>query len=242
MSATPRSTARPESGFTLIELLVAMTVMVIIMTLVFASINGWLVNSERRVTNMGNASSAVEEAFMTLDGELRYAADISIPAKSMTSPYTGDYWVEFESDWTISSQASAQCTQLEYNTAAGTLQQRSWLLNSATTSGASPSTTGWRLLASNLSTALTTNPFSLAQTPPNLLNPSTPSTTTTVPASTTTTLLQEVAATPWRLTVTLSSTQGQRPQLETAQSSFTISALDVTTNSITTNVCGGNPT
>jgi prepilin-type N-terminal cleavage/methylation domain-containing protein len=240
MIASPRPTPRPESGFTLIELLVAMTVMVVVMTLVFVSMNGWVVNSERRVTNMGQASSAVEEAFLTLDGEVRYAADISIPAKSVTAPYSGIYWVEFESDWTIPSQGSATCTQLEYNAPAGALQQRTWLVNGSATSGATPATTGWQVLASGLSTAPATNPFSLSRTPPNLLNASTPSTTT--PASTTTTVAQQTASTPWQLSISLSSTQGKVPQLETAQSSFTISALDVTSTSTTTNVCGGNPT
>jgi prepilin-type N-terminal cleavage/methylation domain-containing protein len=243
MIVSPRPKARPESGFSLIELLMTMTVMVIIMTGVMVSMNGWVVNSERRVTNLSQASSAIEEAFMTLDGEVRYAADIGTPAESMTSPYTGVYWVEFESDWTVSSQGSAKCTQLEYNTTAGALQQRTWLVNGTAPTGATPPATGWQVLASGLSTAPASNPFSMSETQPNLLNPSTPSTTTTVPPSTTTTTVaQDVAATPWQLTITLSSAQGQGSQSETAQSSFTISALDVTSSSTATNVCGGNPT
>jgi prepilin-type N-terminal cleavage/methylation domain-containing protein len=71
MTASRRPTARPVSGFTLIELLVTMTVMVIIMSIVFLSINDWVTNSEKRVTNGGQASAAIEEAFMTLDGEVR---------------------------------------------------------------------------------------------------------------------------------------------------------------------------
>jgi hypothetical protein len=214
--------------------------MVIIMSIIFEAMTGWVVNTERRVTNAGQASSQVTEAFMTLDGEVRYAADISTPAESVAAPYASDYWVEFESDWTISSQGSAQCTQLEYNTAAGTLRQRTWLLNNSAVSGATPPASGWQMLASGLATAPSGNPFSLSKTEPNLLNPSTPS--TTVPVSPTTTVAQETAATPWQLTLSLSSTQGYGTQAESAQSSFTISALDITSNSTTTDVCGGNPT
>jgi prepilin-type N-terminal cleavage/methylation domain-containing protein len=223
------------SGFTLVELMVAMTVMVIIMSIVVDAVSDWVVNSERRVTNGGQASAAVEAAFMTLDGEVRYAADISTPAESMASPYAGSYWVEFQSDWTIPSQGAARCTQLEYNTTAGTLQQRTWL------SGATPPT-GWLVLASGLSTTLTTpahNPFSLSQTAASLLNPSTPPTT----ASATPPPVTVAATPPWQLSVTLSSTQGKGVQADTAASSFAITALDITSTSVSVpaQVCGGNP-
>jgi len=233
-----RRDADPQEGFTLIELLVAMTIFSIVMGMVFAGMM-WIVNGEQRVSYASQASAQVEQAFQTLDSEVRYAADINLPGKDSQ----GNYWVEFESDWTAAeaSTNSPQCTQLEYNSSAGTLQQREWLLNTSTTA---PSTAGWLVLATNLSTSPSTNPFTLIRSAPNLVNSSastTTSTSTTAPSTTTTTLLAEVPPTPWQLTLTLTSAFGKGAQAGQAQSSFAITALDITASSVYANVCGGNP-
>ena len=93
-------------------------------------------------------------AFMTLDGEIRYATDINEPGQDSYNP--PDYYVEFESDWTQSTEGYSRCTQLEY-TSTGNLQQRSWSATGPVPTG------GWQLLASGLQTTpAATNPFSLS--------------------------------------------------------------------------------
>lgn len=218
-----------DSGFTLVELLVAMFVMVIVLTIVMQAMTGWVVNTERRTSLSDQASDQIEEAFTTLDSEVRYAANINQPG-STTDGSSSDYWVEFESDWT----SSPECTQLEYDTPLGVLQQRTWLLSQGTTP---PSTVGWQVLASGLSTSITTSPFTLSTTSPtSLRSPSAP--TTTTPSSGT----QTTGTPPYQLGIALSSTLGKGTQSGSAQTSFTISAINVTATSITNQVvCGGTP-
>lgn len=226
-----------EDGFTLVEVLIAMFVMTIVMTMVLLTMTGWVVNTERSVSLSGQASDQVQQAFMTLDQEVRYAADVNAPGSSPSacSGTTCNYWVEFESDWTTSTQSSPRCTQVEYATSLGLLRQRSWPTSASTTP---PSSAAWQVLASGLSTAVTGNPFSLSTEEPDLVNAST---STTTASTTTTTLAVEAAATPYQLTVSLSSTLGEGAQSGSAQTSFTISAVNVTGSSVSSNVCGGTP-
>lgn len=244
----PRSREHSEDGFTLLELLIAMFIMAIVFTIVMQAMTGWVVNTERRDTQSDGAQDQIEQAFQTLDSEVRYAYVIDTPAESTTTAGdVGDYWVEFESDWTATSQSSPTCYQVEYVTSTGVLQQRSWL-----GTGSPPTSAAWRTLATGLASApsgsglSTGNPFSLTKTAPNLKNAATPTTTTTTTPSTTTTTLgsttSETESTPWELTVSLSSTVGSGLQAGSAATSFTIAAIDVTSDSDSAGVvCGGSP-
>lgn len=193
-----------EAGFTLVELLVVMPVLLIVTalgmtTVVTASRVGSLVQATTQ------SSSQVTLAFMTLDGEIRYATDINESGQDSNNP--PDYYVEFESDWTQNTQGYSRCTQLEY-TSTGVLQQRSWPATGTVPTG------GWQLLASGLqATTAITNPFSL----------STPQ------------------GSPWQLSITISAVSGTGSSQGMAQSSFTITSLDTTANSISQGVCGGTP-
>ncbi len=229
LQALPAAGAAPDpvregsdSGFSLIELMVAMAIFTIVMTIVFGTM-GWVVNSEGQVAAVSQSSAQVNAAFMQLDTEVRYAADINQPGT-----YGGDYWVEMESDWTVSSLGAPRCTQLEYDTTTGTLQQRTWLLGASVPSLASAQ---WEVLATGLSTAPQANPFVLVLAAPTLPTPGT--TGVTIPVG--------GGATPWRLTVTLASSAGAGNTAATSQSSFTMSALNVTGSSTNLNVCGGTP-
>lgn len=192
--------APAEAGFTLVELMVVLPILVVVMILVLSTLVT-AYGAESGVQATTEASSQVTLAFMQLDSELRYAADINQPGS-----YNNNYYVEFESSWTQSTQGQALCTQLEYNNASGTLQQRSWLANAT-------APTGWQVLASGLKTSVSADPFSL----------SAPS------------------ASPWQLSVVLSSVMSAGHSSGTAQSSFTITALDTTTSSTSQGVCGGTP-
>jgi hypothetical protein len=161
-----------------------------------------------QVQNTSNASSQVTLAFMTLDDEVRYAADINLQGQ-----YSSNYYVEFESDWTQNTTpAESTCTGLEYDNSTGQLLQRSWLIN------ASPPT-GWQVLASGLQTSISTDPFTVLA----------PGVTGYDQGS------------PFQLSVTLSALSGAGSSKGTAQSSFTITALDTTENSVDTGVCQGTP-
>lgn len=139
-----------EAGFTLVELLVVVPLLLVVTTLVLSTLMTAYA-AESKVQATSQASSQVTTAFMELDNEIRYAADINVPGT-----YNNNYYVEFESAWTQNaSQAQSLCTQLEYSTSNGTLQQRSWLSNAS-----APST--WQPLATGLKTSLGTDPFSLS--------------------------------------------------------------------------------
>lgn len=139
----------PEAGFTLVELLVVTPVLLIVTGLVLSTLIS-AYGAESSVQSASQASSQVTLAFMELDGEIRYAADINVPGS-----YNSNYYVEWESDWTQNTQNEPTCTQLEYNNASGALQQRSWLENAS-----APAT--WQVLASGLKTSISTDPFSLS--------------------------------------------------------------------------------
>ncbi|MDE3202614.1 MAG: prepilin-type N-terminal cleavage/methylation domain-containing protein [Acidobacteriota bacterium] len=140
-----------DAGFTLAELLVAMAIFTIVMTIVSAALVS-AYGSESRVKFLAQGSEQVTNAFQQLDGEVRYAADIETPYAS-----GGNYFVEFQSDWTISTKGKSQCTALEYDNTNGNLQQHTWLLGSSVPSQ-------WQVLASGLAKSVTTNPFTLTAT------------------------------------------------------------------------------
>jgi len=142
--------AQSEAGFTLVELLVVMPFLLIVTALVM-----WTLvtayGAQSQVQNTSNASSQVTLAFMALDGEIRYAANINQPGADSNN----NYYVEFESAWTQNTQGQPTCTQLEYANSAGELLQRSWLANAS-------APTGWQVLASGLQTSISNDPFSLS--------------------------------------------------------------------------------
>ena len=140
-----------DDGFTLVELMVAMAIFTIVMVVVSAAlVSGYA--SESRVKFLSDASGQVTNAFERLDSEVRYAADIETPYAS-----GGNYYVEFQSDWTLSSQGRSRCTALEYDNTNGVLQQRSWYIGDTVP-------TGWQTLASGLAESVTADPFTLTAT------------------------------------------------------------------------------
>jgi type II secretory pathway pseudopilin PulG len=144
--------ARSEDGFTLVELLVVMPFLLIVTALASTTLLT-AYGAEARVQATSQSSSQVTLAFISLDGEVRYASDINQPGQDTNTP--PNYYVEFDSDWKTNAQEEPLCTQLEYNNSSGNLQQRSWY-----TGGTVPS--GWQVLASGLATSISNDPFSLS--------------------------------------------------------------------------------
>jgi type II secretory pathway pseudopilin PulG len=132
-----------------VELLVVMPFLLIMSGLVMWTL-ATAYGAQSQVQNASNASSQVTLAFMQLDSEIRYAADINTPWQS-----SNNYLVAFESDWKQNAQGQSLCTQLKYDTSTGRLLQGSWY---------PPATapTGWQVLASGLQTSVPIDPFSLS--------------------------------------------------------------------------------
>jgi prepilin-type N-terminal cleavage/methylation domain-containing protein len=208
--AQPRPTnlvGQSEAGFTLVELLVVMPVLLIVTSLAMVTLVT-AYGAGNREQSTSQSSSQVTLAFIKLDSEIRYAADINQPGQDSNNP--PNYYVEFQSDWTQNTQGysgSSLCTQLEY-TSTGNLQQRTWAATS------SVPTAGWQVLASGLQTTpLSANPFSLSAP----------------------------QGAPWQLSVAISAVTGTGSAKGAAQSAFTITSLDTTSNSVSQGVCGGTP-
>jgi len=193
---------RAEDGFTLVELMVVLPFLLIVTTLVLSTVVT-AYGAESRVQSTSQSSSQVTLAFLSLDDEVRYATDINQPGQDSSSP--ANYYVEFESDWNTNSQGEPGCTQLEYNNSGGELQQRSWYVGATIP-------TGWQVLASALTTSISTDPFVLSD-----------------------------QAAPWQLSFKISSAAVDGGSTGNAQSSFTITALNTSSNSSSSNVCGGTP-
>lgn len=146
-----------QAGYTLVELMVTLLCVAIITTMVSLMLLS-AYRSESRVSAMSQANSQVTQAFTQLDSEIRYASDINVPGQDSSSP--PNYFVEFQSNWTESSESYPQCTEVEYDNSTGVLQQQTWLLVNAGT--VAPGT--WQVIASGLKTDLSTDPFSLSDT------------------------------------------------------------------------------
>jgi prepilin-type N-terminal cleavage/methylation domain-containing protein len=132
---------RRDSGITLIEVVVSMTIMSVAM----AIFTGGILQMYRvfnRSEATANAQSQINNAFLRLDKEIRYAAGISTPGA-----VGSDRYVEFLTTYT----GTPVCTELRLRVAAKQLQRRTWV------QGSSPLVpSAWVPLASEVSS---TQPF-----------------------------------------------------------------------------------
>lgn len=113
-----------EEGTSLIELVVGMMLMTIFMGM-FTGVVVMMNSAENKAESVNLTSSQLNQAFLTLDKTVRYAAAISPPAKSTTS---GDWYVELRT----MNTGSEICTQLHLQQASATfpvvpnLEKRTW--------------------------------------------------------------------------------------------------------------------
>jgi type II secretory pathway pseudopilin PulG len=132
---------RDDEGVSLVELIVAMT----LMSVVGAMFTGGVLQVYRSLNKTDSdyvAQSQINQAFSTLDREIRYAKSVSTPA-TVGSDWYVEYLVQLNNVDT--------CVELRLSTSAGQLQRRSWA------QGVTPVTpTAWGVLASNVTA---TTPF-----------------------------------------------------------------------------------
>jgi type II secretory pathway pseudopilin PulG len=127
---------RRDDGTTLIELTVGM----IIMSIFLAMFTGAVVamnRAENKAEAVSLSSGQLNQAFLTLDKTVRYAAAISTPGTGAL----GDWYVEMRS----TNQGSEVCTQLRID--GQQLQRRTWTVTNAV--AAAPTT--WAPLTSYVS-------------------------------------------------------------------------------------------
>jgi prepilin-type N-terminal cleavage/methylation domain-containing protein len=145
----------PEKGFTIVEMSVAMLIMAVVMSLVTTGMDH-LINPTLQTESLRNASGQLNDAFLQLDSEVRYASAVWTP---VTGP-ANDFEVVFES--TFEGSATPTCTQLRYSYVNGTLLQASWPTGQA----AEPP---FKVIASGLATSATTpaepDPFVIVSNP-----------------------------------------------------------------------------
>jgi prepilin-type N-terminal cleavage/methylation domain-containing protein len=134
-----------EAGFTLIEVVASMVVMTIFLT-IFTGAMLQLYQSSNKSDSVSQESSQLNNAFLRLDREIRYAAVINSPTQLGSS-----FYVAFQQTYT----ASPVCFQLRL--ANGVLSQRSW--PGGVTPPVAPT---WQALASNLTNPTGVTPFTVS--------------------------------------------------------------------------------
>ncbi len=133
-----------DSGITLIEVVVSMSIMTIVGAIFTAGVLQ-MFRSANRSEAASTAQSQINNAFLRLDKEIRYAAGISTPGS-----VGSDSYVEF----LTTNTGTPVCTELRLHVATRQLQRRTWI------QGSSPLTpSAWIPLASFVSS---TQPFTLS--------------------------------------------------------------------------------
>jgi hypothetical protein len=116
-----RALLSDDRGTSLIEVVVGMLIMTIFMGMFTGAVV--IMNSaERKVEAVNNTSTQLNQAFLSLDRTVRYAAAISQP-----SSVSGNWYVELLS----SNTGTKRCTQYRLDTSTRQLQKRTWTVNSS---------------------------------------------------------------------------------------------------------------
>lgn len=134
-----RLRAAGDAGLTLIELVVTMSVMAVFMSM-FTVATQQMFRSANGTEALSVAQAQLNNAFLRLDREVRYAAGIS--GQGMVG---ADWYVEF----LTTSTGVPVCSQLRLHAATEQLQHRTWTQGAGT-----PSPTPWIPLASAVTSAL----------------------------------------------------------------------------------------
>jgi type II secretory pathway pseudopilin PulG len=143
-----RARLAADDGATLIEMVVGMVIMMIFLG-IFTAVMMMMSRSETKAQTVSETATQVNQGFLWLDRNVRYASGISTPGSA-----SGDFYVELSNTGT----SSEVCTQVRLHVANKQLQKRSW-----TVSGTSyANLTSWVPIADSITN--TTTPFSVAAT------------------------------------------------------------------------------
>lgn len=135
---------RGDAGVTLAEVMVSMTVMAILMT-VFTGAIIQIHGVVNKTDTFAETQLQLNNAFIRLDKEIRYARSISDPAQ-----INGDWYVEY----LIAPDTTDTCVELRMQAATQMLQRREWTKRDS----GPPAPSRWTAIASGVSA---TTPFTV---------------------------------------------------------------------------------
>jgi prepilin-type N-terminal cleavage/methylation domain-containing protein len=133
--------AGDDSGLTLIEMVVAITVLSVAMIL-FTGGMIQIYTNLNKTESLSGVQAQLNEAFLRLDKEIRYASSIGAP--DAEAP---DYYIRY----LITNTGSPTCVELKLDGTAKKLLRRNWTHTTGT-----PAVTAWLPLATNVTA---TTPF-----------------------------------------------------------------------------------
>jgi type II secretory pathway pseudopilin PulG len=142
---------RRDDGITMIEVIVSLTLMAVLMT-VFTTAVIQVYRTVNQTDSLSTGQSQLNNVFLRLDKEVRYASGISLQGQIGTD----NWYVEYLN----TNRGTEVCTQLRL-TAGGLLQRRNWNRNQ---SPIQP--TGWAVLASGVDNVGAQNPFTFTAADP----------------------------------------------------------------------------
>ena len=143
MNAARQRRADGDAGFSLIESLIAMVIFSIFMGVATGAIIS-IMQSTQKTQNLTDSAAEVENAFQTLDHQVRYSDVINPTYPEDSSAFVNNaYYVEFHQQATASSVET--CYQLKYDVTNKALYERSWKPKVTPVSASS-----WKLLAHTL--------------------------------------------------------------------------------------------
>jgi prepilin-type N-terminal cleavage/methylation domain-containing protein len=149
-----RCELRRDDGMTMIEVVVSLTLMAVLMT-VFTTAVIQVYRNVNQTDTLSSGQSQLNNVFLRLDKEVRYASGISLPVAVPTGSDT--WYVEYLN----TNRGTEICTQLRL-TPGGLLQRRTWNRNEAPIR---PS--GWTVLASKVDNTGNANPFTFTAADPS---------------------------------------------------------------------------
>jgi len=135
-----RARLRADEGTSLLELLVAMSIMMIFLG-IFTGAIIVISKSQAKTTSITDSSEQVNEAFLWLDKNVRYAAAITTPGRGSNN----DWYVELRN----TTSGTEVCTQIRLDITTTQLQRRSWTPSGTTATGL----TSWTPMGSGFTNA-----------------------------------------------------------------------------------------
>ena len=142
---------RRDDGVTMIEVVVSLTLMAVLMTIFTTAVID-VYRNVNQTEGISTGQSQLNNVFLRLDKEVRYASGISMQGKVGTQWYV---------EYLNTSRGTEICTQLRLTTT-GLLQRRTWDRNVAPVQP-----TDWAVLGSNLGEVTGTPPFAFSAADPS---------------------------------------------------------------------------
>lgn len=140
---TARARLRDDRGTSMLELVVAMTIMMVFLG-IFTGAIVVIHKSQAKAAGISDSSQQLNQAFLWLDKNVRYAAAITTPGVGTGA--VKDWYVELRNTTT----GTEVCTQVRLDITKGQLQRRSWTPSAA---GVAVGLTSWTPMGTGFTNA-----------------------------------------------------------------------------------------